>query len=181
MPLGIVSDEEFEQEVTRHQPSVAIEKLHRGGRRKNDIEVPSSLRKIIADEKLEHGRASAVHLARELRISPQSVDAYGRGSTSLAFPKNSSPELVEHLNKVKNRIVKKSSSRLLSALNHITSEKLESAKVRDLASIAQAMSVIMKNMEPEQAAQTHVGPNFIFYVPRKKSEEEYESLVEQHG
>jgi hypothetical protein len=63
------------------------------------------------------------------------------------------------------------------ALKHITPDKLELAKVRDLAGIARDMSAVIKNIEPEDNGPKDPaknGPTFIFYSPQFKKEEHFD-------
>ena len=185
MPLGIVSDDVFESELSNSNnksdteivKAEVIDHLPRG-RSPNDNNVPDSLRKIIGEESIESGRRSAVKLGNEFGISHDSVDAYANGSTSLATYNQPKPDLKNHLTLVKERIANRASSKLISALDSITKEKLADTKPTEAAGIAKDMSVIIKNMEPESDNDklTHIGPNFVFFSPRQKSEADYEVI-----
>jgi hypothetical protein len=182
MPLGIVSDFEFESELEKtnsiHAPKSSATVVDKSvpGRSNGDNNVPDSLRKVIGEEAITT-RAGGIELAKNFGISPPSVDAYKNGATSPASYNNPSPSLASHIDKVREKVTKKASNRLILALNSITSEKLLEVKPRDAAGIAKDMSVIIKNMEPESDLNTpKIGPNFVFYSPRRKSEEDYEVI-----
>lgn len=187
MPMGIVSDSDFELEKSRidlgdsiPQPksdelteSAEIIDVTRG-RPKGAVEVPNGLRQLIGTESITDGRQSALELARQFGVSPSSVSAYTNGATSTASY-NQTPNK-SSIDGMKLRVTKRARARLLSALTHITPEKLEEAKVRDLAGIAKDMSAIIKNMEP-QTNENNLGngsPTFIFYSPQFRKEDSYD-------
>src|SRR5678810_1013449 len=116
MPLGVVSDDEFESELknsrveldksgvpvigivdngTEEIPPVVngVVEEQKSGRGLGTTEVPDSLRKIIAQTNLESGRAAAISLASSFGISESSVSAYLNGSTSTATYNNKDKEL----------------------------------------------------------------------------------------
>lgn len=170
MPMGIVSDSDYESEKTKLiKPTVIIPEVLNKEKGPN---VPDSLRKIIGEESALNGRTSAVDLARQFGISPSSTSAYAHGSTSLAtYDKQPN---VAHVNGAKERIAIKARKKLNLALTHITDQKLSEAKVRDIAGIARDMSVIVKNMEPDiPQVEKNTGPTFVIYSPPVKSEDDY--------
>ncbi len=91
MPMGIVSEKDFEMEREKMVPStnpiptkpVEIVDVNRGGG-VGSVEVPNTLRNIIGEESITNGRQAAVELAQQFGISPSSVSAYGVGATSTA-------------------------------------------------------------------------------------------------
>lgn len=175
MPLGVVEDDDFFSQVNNTIPSGSvistpgsITPIPEVGRKEGDNNVPPSLRKIIGESSNLDGRAEALEIAKEFNISSSSVSAYANGATSTASYNSPDTDLQTHINKAKLRASKRASMKLLKALNHITDEKLENAKVGDLAVVAKAMSGIVKDMEGNS-----IGPNggtpaaaFIFYSPR---------------
>jgi hypothetical protein len=64
---------------------------------------------------------------------------------------------------------------LLSAIEAITPEKINEAKLRDIASVAKDMSAVIKNMEPSVEADT-ARTQFIFYAPQQKEESHYKVI-----
>lgn len=182
MPMGIVSDEDFEKELQRSPaPEVKIPEvlpMQRPGRHEGDNNVPDSLRKIIGETSEIDGRKEALQLAEQFGISPSSVSAYANGSTS-TDSMHKQPNL-NHINGAKERITRKAMNRLVRSLNAITDDKLEVTKPVELASIARAMSGIVKEMEPEQPKDPNEGkegPTFVFYSPQVRDERHYEIIV----
>lgn len=187
MPMGIVSDSDFDSELSRvdsnqkpreeSKPVISAEIVDvTRGRPIGSVEVPNSLRKVIGETNVVNGRQEAVDLARNFGISPSSVSAYSVGATSTASydeqPNNS------HIIEVKEKISKRARNKLMLALKHITDDKLGTTKARDLAGIAKDMSAVVKNMEPEQSKTPtgNGGPTFVFYSPQFHKEEHYETV-----
>lgn len=183
--LGIVSDEQFDQEVSNSKTVIppkpfnaeVIQKSDRG-RGKGNNEVPEGLRKIIGEESVINGRQSALELANEFGISPSSVSAYAKGATSTATIAKPEKTLVNYLTSRKNRASKKALRTLHATLDAITPDKLQDVKARDLAGIAKDMSVIAKNMEPENSKTGESNtPKFVVYAPTIRDERTYETIV----
>lgn len=189
MPMGIVSDSEFDCEKDKLSPSREESKSTvpsitgpvisgqvvdvTRGRPVGSVEVPNTLRKVIGETAVSDGRDQAVELARQFGISPSSASAYGVGATSTSSydetPNGS------HIIKTKEKISKRARGRLMAALRHITDDKLDSSKARDLAGIAKDMSAVVKNMEPDgPKVPTSNGPTFVFYSPQFRKEDSYE-------
>ena len=183
MAMGIVSDEELEKELNNGNTripvnGIVIPKENDHGRNNGDVNVPESLRKVIGQDSIENGRSSALALASSFGISDSSVSAYANGATSTAQYNGGNRELRKHNNKVKERIVSKARSRLISSLNHITPEKLQEAKLKDVSAVARDMSMIIKNMEPQDVENEDNKPNvnIIFYAPNTRKESEYDVI-----
>jgi hypothetical protein len=178
--MGIVSDRDFDKaldDVTPCPPipagnGVSIIPINKG-RGEGNIEVPESLRKVIGEESAIQGRASALEIAGNFGISPSSVSAYNQGAHSTASY-DARPD-IQHINGAKARIAKKARNRLVIALNSLTQEKIESAKVKDIAGVAKDMAAVIRTMEPEQPKMNdHNGPTFIFYSPQMRSEKVFD-------
>src|SRR5215510_11616874 len=157
MPMGIVSDRDFDRErdnarvpvkTPPPKPTAVVIDSPQKGRGNGNVEVPDALRKVIGEESVINGRQSAMEIADAFGISPSSVSAYANGSTSTATY-DKSPN-ISHLLKAKQRISKRARKTLVLALNHITDEKLAVAKVAEVAAVARAMSGIVRDMEPEK-------------------------------
>lgn len=185
MPIGIVSDDDFNIELNRLNHRVKIPDVEgvivdkpRPGRDEGDNNVPNSLRKIIGEEVLTNGRQAGVALAKEFNISPSSVSAYTKGATSTASYNSPSPNIVNHLNKTRRRIIVKSGKILKQSLDSISQEKLDNAEPKDLASIAKDMAVIIKNMEPQQVTESNDSktPQFVIFAPTFRQENTFESV-----
>lgn len=179
--MGIVSDSEFDKALKDVTPcpnngdGIAVIKDINKGRGTGNTEVPDGLRKIIGEESAINGRASALELANKFGISPSSVSAYSHGANSTSTI-DEQPNR-EFINNAKLHVAKKARNRLVLALNSITKEKIESAKVKDIAGVAKDMSAIVKNMEPESPRNGNggnSGPTFVFYSPQFRREEVFE-------
>lgn len=186
MPMGIVSDKDFDLEKSKLDPTREAETIPNSptativdvtrGRPVGSKEVPNSLRQIIGEESATNGRASALEMAKLLGISDSSVSAYNNGATSTASYDQTPNE--NFINKSKERVMKRARSKLMSALHHMTSDKLSGAKAIDLSTIARNMSAVVKNMEPEgPKAPVNNGPTFVFYSPQMRREETFDVVV----
>jgi predicted transcriptional regulator len=189
MPIGIVADDEFEKELKRLNPTTrgpvvegtVVGKPSRG-RSDGDNNVPDSLRKIIGEEALLNGRQSAMEIASSFGISSSQVSAYAKGATSTASYNSPSQSLISHINKSRERAIKKASKTLNSALAAITQDKLDYTDARDLSGIAKDMSVIIKNLEPQQNAEASPdakAPQFVIFAPQFRDERTFEHITVQ--
>lgn len=184
--MGIVSDADFEREVTRTNvatptpkkndivPSAVVEDFTKG--RGNNPETPESLRKLIGMTAIESGRQEALHLAENFGLSPASVAAYTHGSNSTStYEKQPNAPVIQG---VKDRIAKRARSKVMLALGKITSDKLDMAKPRDLAGIAKDCASVVKSMEGDTstAPVNNNGPTFVFYSPQVKKEESFDAV-----
>lgn len=162
MPLGIVSDDVFNAE---------IKLMNRG--RGSVKEVPEVIREIIAEDAIAKN-GSIQEIASRHGVSSSSVSAYKNGATSTATYHEPDERLARRNNFVRENIITSARSRLLDALQNITSDKLKDAKVRDVASVAKDMSAVIRNTEP-QTTPIH-NAQFVFHVPRQKDEKDYEFI-----
>ena len=186
MPIGIVSDDDFLAELDslssskkESHPTVTIVEKPSKGRDVGDTNVPDSLRQIIGEEALLNGRQAALQLAQQFGISPSSVSAYSNGATSTKSYNQPAPSIVQHINKSRERAVKRASKTLNQALGAITQEKLDYADASDLSGIAKDMSVIIKNLEPPatQSVDDKQAPQFVIYAPSFKDERSFEVIT----
>lgn len=187
MPMGIVTDEDFQKErekiVPKERPSIptsvptaTIIDSPTKGRGEGNVEVPNSLRQIIGETSITDGRQEAVQLASHFGISPSSVSAYSRGATSTSTYDERPNEKV--INGTKLKIERRARAKLMLALKSLTPEVMASAKARDLAGIAKDMAAVVKQMEPEtpKGPGNNTGPTYIFYSPQQRKEESYEMI-----
>lgn len=182
MGMGIVSDEEFareqqslERNVVPVNSSVVIKDISIG-RPKGSTEVPEEVRSIIGEVGIVD-RQGALSLAASLGISPSATSAYANGATSTASYHDKDNSTGKHVDRVRSRIVKRAKSRLLDALDSITEEKLQAAKLTESSSVARDMSTIIKNMEPEvSSVSNNTQNNFVLYRPMMKSEDSFETI-----
>lgn len=205
MPLGVVSDADFEKELGNSSVELIRDSLpsplsvpvqnpiieDKGenidtvtgevvdlapkGRGKGSTEVPNSLRNVIAQEVIENGRESALSLARSLGISDSSVSAYTASATSTATIDKKDPKLADFVSRTKHRISKRASLKALKAIEQITDEKLEEAPAGVLAAIAKSLSGVVKDMEPEKT-QLPQGVQFIVFAPQIRNESSFETV-----
>jgi predicted transcriptional regulator len=188
MPIGVVSDVDFEKELSRtsgstkpggHVSPIQIIEKEKRGRSAGDVNVPDSLRKIIGETSVIEGRQSALALAESFGISPSSVSAYANGATSTKSYDTPSQSILSHINKSRARATKKASHVLNSALKAISQEKLDYTDARDLSGIAKDMSVIIKNLEPpptQAESSNQSSPQFTIYAPQFRQENSFEII-----
>lgn len=194
--MGVVDESEFDAELNRlgvclpknnptsdsRAPDTEPESTEstivdiQKGRGKGSKEVPESLRALIGLSAVEDGRQAGLQLAETFGISNSSVSAYTKGATSTATYNEPSEELKAHLDKKKLEIQKRASSKLFKALSHITTDKLENAKAKDLSAVAKDMSVIIRNMEPELVVKQGGGNQFVLYAPIQLKEDSFDVI-----
>lgn len=188
MSMGIVTDSEFDLEKETLSKSreksnsvpvvqsilkpeiVGIER----GRGNGNIEVPNTLRRVIGDTAITDGRQEAIQLAKSFGISPASASAYANGSTSTtSYNEKPNGDVIRG---AKERIARSARQKLSQAIKHITSDKLEGTKARELAGIAKDMSVVIRNMEPEKVINPgeNGGPTLILYAPQFRDERHFD-------
>lgn len=171
MPLGIVSEEEFnkENELFDRVSTGVIKDSSLG--RGNKIETPEVIRNIVGEEKVrgEVGK----ELSKLFGLSESSVSAYSRGMTSSNGCSNE--ELGEHINKVRIKVKSQAADKLNLALSHIDSDKLSKARVGELSSVARNMAAIIKDMDEKEGSD---GPKtqIIFVAPHMRKEEHYDVI-----
>lgn len=188
MPMGIVSDSDFDVEKgrlgikndTKKSPETPkipnpVEDIKRG--RGNKTEVPSEIREFVAKSAI-NSEGTGSQIAEAFGVSESSVSAYKQGAHSTATYNKPDENLLDVVTDHKDKISKKARNRLLSALNHITADKLASVKARDLAAIAKDMSAIITDMEPKvpigEGMQNNV--QFVFMAPRVKDVKEFKII-----
>lgn len=191
MALGIVNDDEFFKELTElnndkseSTPVSEVIESHspepERGRKKGDVNVPDSLRQIIGETALMDGRQAALDLAKDFGISASSVSAYSHGSTSTTSYNEPKQSIVSHINKARERAIKRASKTLNAALGAITQEKLDYTDADKLSGIAKDMSAIIKNLEPQPTSQGGDNvkqPQFVVFAPQFRDERSFESIV----
>ena len=195
MPIGLVNDLHFMEELARCRASHGEERststptrseikpeildIVKPGRAEGDTNVPDSLRKLIGEEHLLNGREAALNLAKDFGVSSSSVSAYAKGATSTASYDSPSKSLISHINKSRERAIKRASKTLNAALGAITQDKLDYADASDLSGIAKDMSVIIKNLEPQKEVNPTEGkqtPQFVIFAPQFRDERSFEVI-----
>lgn len=207
MPLGIVSNSDFESELTNSGdnnrtiqktpvvdnssieigPTVTsdvIIKRHQnyvgedGGRNLGDVNVPQSLRKLIGDTATYDGRAQALSLAREMGVSPASVAAYTNPQVSSSLSETNKNDISNFLTSRKQKISKRAINKLAMAINMIDKDKLRARDAVELSNVAKNMAQVVKSMEPDKATGND-GPKvqFVMFAPQVKNEMHYDTVV----
>jgi hypothetical protein len=184
MPLGLLTDDEFEREFSKKKIQVEVEESHKveespRGRSEGDMNVPDSLRQIIGETAVVDGRQAALKLANQFGISPSSVSAYANGATSTTTYDTPSKSIFSHINKSRARAIKRAQKTLNGALSAITQEKLDYSDAKDLSGIAKDMAVVIKNLEPEKVVDESAAkqtPQFVIYAPQFKQENSFEVI-----
>jgi predicted transcriptional regulator len=203
MPMGVVSDSDFESELSNVVPTTTVptsttppdsfglitpgniptaevvDMPHRG-RQEGDVNVPPVLQKIIGETANIEGRSAAVKLAEGLGISPSSVSAYTVGAKSTATYDKPDDELKEYITTRKKKLSKKALNRLNLALHHMTNMKFNDAKLGELVGVANCMSQVVRNLAPPEpknpTVEVNNKPTFLLYRPELKSEDKYEVI-----
>lgn len=144
------------------------------GRGAQRVEVPESLRALISEEAIK-GTSPEV-LSREFGVSKSSISAYKNDATSTASYNSPDKNLKDANELVREDVTSQARTKLLLALKHVTEEKMQDAKLTEIASVANSMSGIIKNMEP-QGATTQNNTQIIVYKPRQREEDEFEIIT----
>lgn len=173
MPLGILTDEEFEQELNRNTkkvPEGKIIDIEKG--RGQKTETPESARKLISE--LAISGVASQELSQEFGISSSSISAYKNDANSTASYNEPNKELKNHNNQIRERIIRKARKKLVLAVDKIDDDKLDACNAKELAGVAKDMSSVIRNLEPEIKPETESGNNqFIFFAPHIRKESDY--------
>lgn len=170
----IVDDDTFSKETSKLVPSGKVISLHRGNRGLGRLEVPQSLRQIIAEEAILG--TPAKQISQTFGISPSSIAAYKVGATSCATYNKPDPELAKANSDLIYDVTNSARSKLTLALEHITSDKIASAKLGTISQVAKDMSAIVKNLEPSAQSITN-NNQVIVYRPKQKEEDDFEVIT----
>lgn len=195
MPLGIVSNEEFESELTNSgihpdaiPPTISnstdviyeqpiIEPLKEAGRNEGDINVPHSVRKLIGDTATFNGRQDALQLASQFGISPASVSAYTNPANS-ALSEANKFDIKHFLSKRRDKISKRAIGKLNMAISMISEDKLSECKAIELSQVAKNMASVVGTLNPPERETENKNPvQFHFYSPQVKNETHYEVIT----
>ncbi len=173
MSIGLVNDSDFFAELESYKNlEVRHEQIARGRGHVN--EVPTSLRNIIAEEKVNGTPAN--HIAEIFDVSNSSVSAYGHGSTSTASYNNQEPDLLNFIQQKNSEISKRARNQLIRAIEHITEDKLKTSKALDLSNVAKSMSLVIKNIEEKHDEGAKQNLQVVIFAPRQKSEDDYDVI-----
>jgi hypothetical protein len=180
MALGIVNDDVFESELKQERIPVGEIKLPKPlGKPEGTPNTPDSIRKLIGDNALTEGRPDTLALADALGISSGTVSAYTNGATSLRTYDKDNP-LKDFLAGRRRTIAKRASSAVLRAIEGIDDEKLSASKAVELASIAKALSGVVKDMLPEEKnnnTNVNTAVKLVVHVPQQTKEESFDVIT----
>lgn len=160
MPIGIVNEDVFREEVRERTP------LGRNGKK----EVPHEIRALAASEAIAGGNKKEI--AQELGISSQSINAYKNGATSLATYNKKDEKLQKANDEVKDKIRGVALNKMMDAMNAISKENLALSKPNVASAVARDMSTIVKNMDPREDG-INVDKAVIIYKSPMKEEADY--------
>lgn len=188
MPLGIVSDDEFDMEVERVSPNTRVRSNGNGSKIEAEIKeiqgpgrvggeknIPQAVRQLIGISAIEDG---SLELAKKFGVSSVTANHYANGVISPNYPNTSQSQqqLKNVTDSVRDRIATKARAKLLNALKHITDEALKGSRPRDLAGIAKDLAVVANTVEPERTETVTQGPTFLVYAPQIRKEEYFETI-----
>lgn len=178
MPLGILSDSEFQAELGKFDSTPLIEgeviNLPIPGRK--GPEVPEVIRTIIGEDAIVNGNDSAKEITKALDISDSSLSAYKVGATSTASYQTPDQKLKGHLDNKRKLIITNSQNAILEALGQITPQKLEASKVRDLAGIVKDLSIVVSNMDEDSGSKGSPNQPLVIFAPMIKDESSFEVI-----
>lgn len=204
MPLGIVSDEELADELKRFNSDdkeeeedkqedkpdedkeieqlakdfLLSQRVKRHPGRTNAPSVPPALRALIAQEAIVGVKRKEV--AEIFGVSTEAVKNYKNSSTSNSTYNTPNEQLKEANDRFRNTIKELASTKLIEALNAITSDKLINAKLNVTSSVARDMSNIIKNVSPQENAGNQINNQVIVYTPGTRKMEDYEVIEVGH-
>ena len=173
MAMLIVDDEEFELEVARSErvTGIVINSHKHGGRGDND-NVSPALREVIAEDALSG--IPAKEISKAYGVSASSISAYKNGATSTATYHKPQERLASAVDKTRDKIHRRASSKLLRALTEITDDKLKDSKATDLSTIAANMSRVIEKTSPKES--NAIQNNIIFVSPTQIHRDNYEVI-----
>lgn len=168
MPIGIVTEEEFEKEVVSYKKEELVLHKIELGRGESKTNVPQELREIIAEEKTL-GTPSSI-LEKAFGVKPSTVSAYGRGENSLEGRVN--PGLI----RARNRVANKATEQLMSALESLSTRNLDTVKATDLSTIAKDMAQIADKMVPVAVDENKNTIHVHLHAPKQGGLDDYEVI-----
>jgi predicted transcriptional regulator len=173
MPMLLVDDESFDLELSKlNGVRARVETRMMHGRNPGDTNIPSALRQVIAEEATNG--ASVEELTKAFGVSASSVSAYKNGATSTTSYHQKNEKLESVIDRTRDKIHRRASSKLLKALTEITDEKLKDARATDLSSIAANMSRVIEKTSPKEDSK--IQNNIIFVSPTQIHADNYEVI-----
>lgn len=194
MPMMIVDDAAFNKELEKLSSVVvsndsepgeivtSLDLIHKlpgkvfdikRGRPAGSVEIPESIRALAAEEAINGTPNNEV--AKAFGISASSVSAYKNDATSTASYDNPDPQLKAANDEVRDANSELARKKLSLALEHLTNDKIQEAKAKDIAGIAKDMSAIVKNLEPTGPISI-TNNQVLVYRPRQREEDEFDVI-----
>lgn len=181
MAIGIVSNDEFDKEFNSGlsksdksdkviTPELIISPLPTRGRNSKP-DTPEVIRNIVGEEGIKG--ASISSLMNDFALSQASVSAYKNGAVSTASYDTPNEKLANHLGKVKDKIKRRATNKLMQSLDVITPEKLAELKPNQASQVAKDMAVIVRTMEPDSSSNGDGKTPFVVFAPQIKIESDY--------
>jgi hypothetical protein len=185
MPLGILSDEEFEKElnsykdndktksINEHDKDCALIKdIPTQGRNEGDTNKPESLRQVIAQCKIEGSDDAEIKEA--FKTSTSAINAYTNGKNGTSDKVNE--RLAKFVTAARSTITKKASRKLISALDHITEDKISELKANEISVVAKNLSSIINENEHKNAQIGNLNAQFVIFAPPQKAINDYDVI-----
>lgn len=149
--------------------NLAIERIGKPTGKKREL--PEQLKPLIGALSII---SSQTAVAKEFGVGQQTASAYASGRRHSSYSEKDEKlesAIDRHLGKVRETAFEK----LIGSLGLITEDKLKSAKVRDVSSVASDMSKIVERTLPK-SPQVGVGVQIVIHAPQQKDEDDYLSV-----
>lgn len=169
MPLGIVKEEDWLNEVTKKENNITHEQIIRG--RKDTKEIPEVIRETAVESSILGDKAKDIK--EKLGISLSSISAYKHGvnSTNVYNEKKQS-----NLVKARERINEQAGNNLLKALSALEAKNLAYEDARDVSSIAKDMASIVEKITPKEQISNNNNIRLTIFAPQMKQLSDYEII-----
>lgn len=157
----------------RVEHSSLIVKNHRAAKRPH---IPDSARALMAAAKIYQGVKA--HKDFKCSIATISTVTEGKGLRTIdgkTRPAELPQPTRELISKVIDKAQETAALKLVEALELITPEKLENAKVRDISGVAADMARILEKTRPQNPTQAQ--NQILIYAPRTRDEDSFEVIV----
>ena len=162
---------EVEDSQNQKQPdTVRVEKLHNGGRKNGDNNIPPLLREIIA----KTAQFDTVKKTAEVfGVSHHHTQMLKHGSVG----NTPSPVLKGKIDGYLEDIQREASEKLLHTLGVITTGEVSAANLKDKVFVADKLAgVIGKVRDKKGDISIGDGNQIVFYIPGQHKEEDYEVI-----
>lgn len=171
--MMFITEEEAKERLESGDNALSVEhaRLHNGGRRPGDTNIPPLIRELI-------GTAAHMGTIREVSetfgVSPVQVKALkaARPSQVGAVDENLRGKIESNLMKAEEIAI----SKLMDVMGLITMEDVAGVPVKGRSEIARNLSSIAKNSRKEEIPQNKT--QVIIYAPSLRTEEDYGDVIE---